>query len=96
MFAQPKLMDRFRSSMITPLFLAHLLRLRYHASPFVREAVDSITQRTDAFAARQGGPVQQYYGMAKRFISSWGGGNLVPQQAPAGRGPAAAQADVRR
>jgi hypothetical protein len=88
--------------MITPLFLAHLLRLRYHASPFVREAVDSITQRTDGFAARQGGAVQQYYGMAKRFIASWGGGNLVPQQpvgAGAGaqaRGPGAAQADVRR
>jgi hypothetical protein len=82
--------------MITPLFLAHLLRLRYHASPFVREAVDSITQRTDSFAARQGGPVQQYYGMAKRFIASWGGGNLVPQQPAPGRGPAAAQADVRR
>lgn len=87
---------RFRSSMITPLFLAHLLRLRYHASPFVREAVDSITARTDGFAARQGGAVQQYYGMAKRFIASWGGGNLVPQQPVPARGPAAANAEVRR
>jgi len=96
-YEERELMNRFRSSMITPLFLAHLLRLRYHASPFVREAVDSITARTDGFAARQGGAVQQYYGMAKRFIASWGGGNLVPQQpVPAARGPAAAQAEVRR
>jgi hypothetical protein len=95
-YREMELISRFRSSMITPLFLAHLLRLRYHASPFVREAVDSITARTDSFAARQGGAVQQYYGMAKRFIASWGGGNLVPQQPVPARGPAAANAEVRR
>lgn len=87
---------RFRSSFITPLFLAHLLRLRYHASPFVREAVDNITARTDNIAANQGGAVQNYYGMLKRAVASWGGGNLVPQQPVQGRGPAAGQAEARR
>lgn len=93
----------FRSSFIAPLFLAHFIRLRYHASPFTRSAVDSITAKVDSLAASRP-PVQNAWTMVKRAIAAWGGGNLVgggaagrPPAAPApAAAPAAAAAGARR
>lgn len=79
---------RFRSSLIAPLFLAHFIRLRYHASPFTRQAVDDVTRRIDGLVAGKGA-VENAWGTAKRFIAQWGGGRLVPQQPVPGRAGAA-------
>lgn len=80
----------FRSSLISPIFLAHFIRLRYHASPFTQQAVNSVTARIDAFANARGGPVAQGWATLKRAIGAWGGGKLVPQQPIPGRPNAAA------
>ncbi|KAI9635146.1 putative endoplasmic reticulum protein [Dioszegia hungarica] len=95
----------FTSSFIAPIFLAHFIRLRYHASPFTRHAVNALTGRIDGLAGNQGGVVANVWGTIKRVVGSWGGGRLVPQQpgqgaaAPGqagGAGGAAAQAQARR
>lgn len=79
----------WRSSFIAPIFLAHFIRLRYHASPFTRHAVNTIGAKIDGFAAGQAPAVQNAWGTAKRLLGTWGGGQLVPGPQAAGR-PAAA------
>jgi hypothetical protein len=77
----------FRSSFVTPIFLAHFIRLRYHASPFTRSAMDSITVRLDKLAAGHPGAVQNGWTTAKRLLGTWVGGTAAPH--PAGAAPAA-------
>ncbi|KAL7423821.1 Transmembrane nucleoporin [Cryptotrichosporon argae] len=74
----------FRSSLIAPIFLAHFIRLRYHASPFTRGAVNAITARVDGLVVGKPAPVVNGWVTAKRIIGAWGGGSLVPQQPAAG------------
>lgn len=82
----------FRSSFVAPLFLAHFIRLRYHASPFTRSAVDGLTGRIDSFAAGKPG-VLKGWNVVKRLVGTWGGGNLVNGAGAGAAGrPAAAPA----
>jgi hypothetical protein len=81
----------FRSSFIAPLFLAHFLRLRYHASPFTRTAVNGVTARVDNFAESKPA-VANVWTTVKRLIRTWGGGALVPAQPAPAAPPAAAPA----
>ena len=92
------LIPRFTSSFIAPIFLAHFIRLRYHASPFSRHAVNAVTARIDSLAGNQGGVVANGWAAIKRAVGSWGGGRLVPQQPGQPGGPQAqgqAQAQAR-
>lgn len=80
----------FRSSFITPILLAHFIRMRYHASPFTRNAMNNIGAKIDSFAAQRGGPVLNTWTTAKRFLHTWVGGGVAPgAAAPAGAAPAA-------
>ncbi|KAK1928034.1 putative endoplasmic reticulum protein [Papiliotrema laurentii] len=81
----------FTNSFITPLFLLHFIRLRYHASPFSRQAVAQVVSRLDGFILPRGGAIANTYLTAKRIVANWGGGRLMTQQPPAGQ-PAAAGA----
>lgn len=75
----------FRGSMITPLFMAHFIRLRYHASLFTRDAVAVVQDRIDTFVGNQGGILQKAWETAKRMITSWGAANVIQGgQPPAG------------
>lgn len=79
--AENPLMEyRFRSSLIAPIFLAHFIRLRYHASAFTRQAVGTVTSRIDGFAGAQGGLVANAWGTVKRLIGTWGGASMMPTQ----------------
>lgn len=87
----------FRSSLIAPIFLAHFIRLRYHASPFTRQAVGTVSSRIEGLGIVQSGPGATVWNTVKRIIGTWGGGNLVPTPpqaaqtgAGAGRGAGAA------
>ena len=74
----------FQSSLLAPIFLAHFIRLRYHASAFTKQAVAHITARIDTFANQKGGAIANVWVQAKRVIGIWGGGNLVgSREAPA-------------
>jgi hypothetical protein len=75
----------WRSSFIAPIFLAHFIRLRYHASPFTRHAVNTVGAKIDGFTAGQAPAVQNAWATAKRVLGQWGGGQLVPGAQPAGR-----------
>ncbi|AAW42302.2 hypothetical protein CNBC3460 [Cryptococcus deneoformans B-3501A] len=80
----------FRTSFITALFMIHFVRFRYHASPFTRSAVQDITARIDAFVAGKGAGVQNAWATVKRFVVSWGGMPLLPNEGRNGaQGPAA-------
>lgn len=82
----------FRSSFIAPLFLAHFLRLRYHASVFTRTAVNGVTGRVDGLVASNAG-ANNVWNTVKRLVRTWGGGALVPAQpVPAAPGAGAAPA----
>jgi len=88
----------FRSSFIAPLFLAHFIRLRYHASQFTRNAVNGVTGRVDGLVAANPA-ANNVWTTVKRLIRTWGGGALAPaQQPPAapGAAPAAAAANGAR
>ncbi|WVO17883.1 hypothetical protein L204_105581 [Cryptococcus depauperatus] len=78
----------FRSSFITALFMVHFVRLRYHASPFTKSAVHSITAQIDQFVVGKGAAIQNVWATIKRLISSWGGIPLIPNQTPSAHGPA--------
>lgn len=79
----------FRNSFIAPLFVAHFIRLRYHASAFTRTAVDSVAGKVDGFVAGKPGPAKAW-DTVKRLVRTWGGGQLVPQGAAAAAPPPAA------
>ncbi|ORY28985.1 hypothetical protein BCR39DRAFT_533437 [Naematelia encephala] len=87
----------FRSSLLAPLFLAHFIRLRYHASPFTRIAVADITGRIDSVLLPRGGAVENAWVTVKRVVSTWGGGHMLPgdQQPPAGAAAGAAAGGAR-
>ncbi|KAL1407730.1 Transmembrane nucleoporin [Vanrija albida] len=76
----------FRGSFVAPLFLAHFIRLRYHASPFTRSTINTIGAKIDQLAAGHPGAIQNGWTTVKRAIHAWGGGNLVPQPGPAPAG----------
>ncbi|WWD17915.1 hypothetical protein CI109_102360 [Kwoniella shandongensis] len=78
----------FRTSLIAPLFMVHFIRLRYHASPFTRTAVNNITTYVDNFASNKGAAVQNGWNTVKRVIAAWGGSPLFGN-ATAGAPPAA-------
>lgn len=83
----------FQNSFVAPIFFAHFLRLRYHQSTFTKAAIDGIGARIDGVVSKQGAPVQNAWGTAKRVIKTWGGGNLVGNRRPApGAGAAGAGA----
>jgi hypothetical protein len=65
----------FRSSAVTPLILAHFLRMRYHASPFTRTAVNGVAARVDGLVAANPG-ANNAWGTVKRVIRTWGGGAI--------------------
>lgn len=82
------------SSIVAPLFLVHFIRLRYHASPFTRQAINTAGARIDALAGNQGGVIANVWQTIKRFLSSWGGRRLLSNQpgAPGTAGPGAGAA----
>jgi len=89
-----------RDSLITPLFLAHFLRLRYHASPFTKQAITTIKARLDDIFLPRGGMVANVYRTGTGMLEKWGGGRLVPPAGPAagagaGAPPAAAPQAAR-
>ncbi|ORX34290.1 hypothetical protein BD324DRAFT_177934 [Kockovaella imperatae] len=79
-------------SLMAPLFIAHFLRLRYHASPFTRQAVGRVTALIDARILPIGGRVAQAYEFVKRMIASWGGAGVQGAGQAAGPGAAGAAA----
>ncbi|KAK8865900.1 hypothetical protein IAR55_001048 [Kwoniella newhampshirensis] len=74
----------FRTSVIAPIFMIHFIRLRYHASPFTRTAVDTITVYIDNFATGKGPAVQNGWNTIKRIIGAWGGQGLLRNGAAGG------------
>ena len=80
----------WRSSFVAPLFLAHFIRLRYHASLFTRTAVDGVAGRIDGLVNANPG-AKNVWTTVKRVIRTWGGGAMYPAGAAAGA-PAAAPA----
>ncbi|EIW72605.1 endoplasmic reticulum protein [Tremella mesenterica] len=88
----------FRTSLIAPIFVAHFIRFRYHASPFTREAVTAVSTRVDGFVAGKGQAVENAWATVKRLLSSWGGMAVGqgPQPGPAAGAGAAAGPAPRR
>lgn len=86
------LTSSWTGSFLAPLFLAHFIRLRYHASPFTRQAVNTVTAKIDQFALPRGGAIANGWNFVKRMVGQWGGGKLVPQQPVPGRAGAGAGA----
>ncbi|KAK4688830.1 transmembrane protein 33, partial [Tremellales sp. Uapishka_1] len=72
----------FRSSAIAPLFLAHFIRLRYHASPFTKQAVGVAGAKIDSYIGEN-----QIWIKIKSYIAAWSGHGAVP--APPAQGGAA-------
>ncbi|WVQ85528.1 hypothetical protein IAT38_007694 [Cryptococcus sp. DSM 104549] len=81
----------FRTSFLSPIFMVHFVRLRYHASAFTRGAVGNVTQHLDGLVAGKGAGVQNAWTTVKRMVRTWGGMPLFTT-GPAGA-PAAGQAN---
>jgi hypothetical protein len=82
---------------MAPIFLAHFIRLRYHASAFTRQAVANITTRLDGVLMSRGGAVANGWSKAKVLIERWGGLGAPPQAAqPRPAAAAGAGAGARR
>ncbi|BEI84912.1 hypothetical protein CcaverHIS002_0503130 [Cutaneotrichosporon cavernicola] len=88
----------WRSSFVAPIFLAHFIRLRYHASPFTRHSVNTVGAKIDEFTNGQSPAIKNAWATVKRVLGTWGGGQLVPgpQAAPRPAAPGARAAGATR
>ncbi|WWC86227.1 uncharacterized protein L201_001100 [Kwoniella dendrophila CBS 6074] len=85
----------FRQSFIAPLFMVHFVRLRYHASPFTKSAINNVNTHINNFVSNKPPVIQNVWQTIKRLISTWGGAPLISgqgQQPAAGPGAQGAQA----
>lgn len=72
----------FQNSLLSPIFYAHFLRLRYYQSQFTQRSVAHISSLIDGFVRRPGNPpvLVNVWEKAQTLISRWSGSVLTQQQ----------------
>jgi hypothetical protein len=85
---------RFRNRLITPLFFAHFLRLRFHMSSQTRQAFGYVNAQLDSLIAHPScpQPVKKGLDLGRDLIVRYGGSILQTGPAPAAAGAQPAQA----